>query len=439
MLARHLLVCALPWALLEPGAVAQQFLGAIQEREATTRFGSALAAVGDLDGDGLEDFAVGSPAALQGGVRLGRLDVLSGGAAVNGQHVVLASTVGPAVNSGGNFVATSFAVSLDGGRDIDGDGTPDHVVGAPGAGRVIAYSGATFRDLLAGASGDLNGGLNSGHGTVVRLLDADGDTFADVLVTRRPSSLGTPGSYQVLRGAWIASGGASLPRVLHSNPGLAAPLVFGSVACVVGDLDGDAREDFALGGGGGPGWVGGYVEVRSGATGALLLQLGAPTQAGTGSVGFGRALVGLGDVDGDGLPELAAAVTAFQPSAGSARGAVEVIRGAFLAGVPGAQRTLRWHAGPLADSALGRALGAADYDRDGVRDVVAALRSPREDSAVRVLSGRTGALLADIASREQGLGLGGVADLPLADALVLGDPLSAAQATDAGEVQLWRR
>ena len=99
-----------------------------------------------------------------------------------------------------------------------------------------------------------------------------------------------------------------VPRLLRALelpvPQMAAQ--FGRVLAGVGDIDGDGVPDLAVGAPDED--VNGRVEqgqayVFSGATGVLLRTLRAP-MAQTGAA-FGAALVGLGDINGDGVPDLA--------------------------------------------------------------------------------------------------------------------------------------
>lgn len=88
-------------------------------------FGSAISAAGDVNGDGFPDFAVGSPGA-QGGV--GTVTIFRGGTSPS--STPLQTITGPVSPSYGQ--RPRFGSFLFGGKDLSGDGRPDLVVGAPG-------------------------------------------------------------------------------------------------------------------------------------------------------------------------------------------------------------------------------------------------------------------------------------------------------------------
>jgi hypothetical protein len=80
-----------------------------------TTFGAAIAGIGDFDGDGRPDFAVGAPGYQSGN---GAVFVFSG------RNFSLLATI-PG-NTGANFGASIAPLG-----DVDGDGRPDFAVGAP--------------------------------------------------------------------------------------------------------------------------------------------------------------------------------------------------------------------------------------------------------------------------------------------------------------------
>ncbi len=87
-------------------------------------FGGAVASPGDLDGDGIADIAVGAPAPVsdsQGTIHPGEVILFSG---ASGEHLLTLDDPSPGTGA-------SFGFSLSAAGDVDGDGIPDLLAGAP--------------------------------------------------------------------------------------------------------------------------------------------------------------------------------------------------------------------------------------------------------------------------------------------------------------------
>jgi hypothetical protein len=92
-----------------------------------SRFGAALANVGDLVGDGGEQLLVGAPGFSGPGA--------AGAGAAFVYPVVPLDVSGPSPLfrvPGPTQAGAQFGAAVAGGADLDGDGTPDYLVGAPG-------------------------------------------------------------------------------------------------------------------------------------------------------------------------------------------------------------------------------------------------------------------------------------------------------------------
>ncbi|XP_066423652.1 integrin alpha-5 [Molothrus aeneus] len=99
------------------------------------RFGSAIAALGDLDRDGYNDVAVGAPLGAEG--RRGLVFIFRGGGAGLRPRPaqVLRGLGGP------RGQPDFFGAALRGATDLDGNGYPDLLVGAFGADAAVVYRG----------------------------------------------------------------------------------------------------------------------------------------------------------------------------------------------------------------------------------------------------------------------------------------------------------
>jgi len=221
-------------------------------------FGGALARLGDVDGDGVDDLVVGQIGSQDENAWLvsGATGALLGGVA------------GPGVGD------PEFGWSVAATGDLDGDGRPDFAVGTLRRGEVTTYSanGARLR---------VRAGSRTFGRALADLGDLDGDGLHELAIAEASRST-----------VWIAAGrgDALVPVVVGGTPLSLAR---------AGDLDGDGRSDLLVGDPAAEDGAG-VVRALSTRTGATLAKLRGPHPG----AAFGLRVAGGADLDGDGLPEI---------------------------------------------------------------------------------------------------------------------------------------
>ena len=319
------------------GSVAAEHQG-----KAPSLFGYSAADAGDVNADGTPDYIVGAPGPL-GNPIPGKAVVFSGA-----DHTPLHELTG----------TPRFGAAVTGIGDADGDGYDDFAVGVEiygftpgvlfdGSGRVVVYSGKTGQPLWSQEGfnpGDLLGG---GAG---RVDDLDGDGHDDLVV----AAWGADG----FNGRAYVFSAADGDLIRELAPGEPSPFgTFGQFfASGAGDINADGTGDifigdyFAFNGEG-------RAYVYSGADGSILHTF-RPEVAGDGGVGPGR---GIPDVDGDGHDDLI--IAAYRSSAGVELGGKVYV----YSGADGS--ILHEVTGAVPGDLLGvDALSLGDLDGDGAQE-----------------------------------------------------------------------
>jgi hypothetical protein len=362
-------------------------------------FSNSIANTGDVDGDGVDDFIVGAPYYSTTTI---------GGA---GHAIVYSGATGALVREHVGSRSQDFlGYSVASAGDVDGDGVPDYVVGAPGHtrnqtrdGLVVVYSGSTGALLweTTGTTQDEELGAS-----VAGIGDVDGDGKCDVVV----------GSNHDEAFVCDAHGGT----LFHLTHGAS----FGYSVAGCGDVDGDGVPDLLVGEPLANHKVPplqdcGEVRAYSGATGLLLYAIHG-TNA---SDQLGRTLARLGDLDGDGVGDFIAG-SQFSDANGTNSGIVRVVSGASGA-------TIREQTGTFPGDALGSSVGGlGDVDLDGVPDdaVGATGAGVGSTGRLRVCSGADGSTIYELTAGSANFDLGsavaggdwngdGVGDLVAGDVL----------------------
>jgi len=308
-------------------------------------FGSAMAGLGDLDGDGRADFAVSAAFFSNGpgGLFAGRVTVFSGA-----DGSVLDTLDGTAL---GELFGSSLA-----GVDQDGDGVRELVVGVTGGGvsqegevRIFRWSGnaMVLDSTLAGATAGEGFGFSA-----ARVGDIGSGGPGDEFVAGAPFADGTPvggGLPEVGRVDLIQNGASLFSREGAVQGGHLGVSVAGGL-----DVDGAGQPDFAAGS---PDTANGDVLVFRGEDGALLAQVGGAAPGDQ----FGYAVALTGDATFDGLAELLVG----SPGSDSFKGMIQVLD---LNGATGTEELLAVTG--TKKSHMGYSVASAgDLDGDGNDDI----------------------------------------------------------------------
>lgn len=367
-------------------------------------FGSAVVALGDLDGDGIGDVAVGAERDSNHDSTRGAVWILflAADQSVRAFHKIEGNGMGADEAAGGEFGGSLAVVG-----DVNGDGIVDLAVGAPsdddgglnrGSVTVVlldrdgsAKGRAKISSMQGGFSGVLHDGDQFGS-ALANLGDLDGDGLSDLAVGARGDD--GPGTN---RGAvWVlflrADGTVRAQQKIDTDEGgfagtLANSDFFGGAVTGLGDLDGDGVRDLAVG-------YGAFDLGRQGGVWVLLLHPDGTVKAqslianGLGgfpavldqSDAFGSALAALGDLDGDGRIELA--VGAQRDDDGGSNNSFEANRGALWilsldpdGSVVGQTKISETQGGLVGHIAQQDEFGASvaalgDVDGDGVADLL---------------------------------------------------------------------
>lgn len=284
------------------------------------RLGELVLAVGDLDGDGIDDLAIRDMVQPNGH---DRISLHSGSANPKlGPRMTFATIEGDPGSVFSAVVGTS---------DLNGDGFGDLAVGQlrdDGTADTAWFSGANiaggaelnFADattIIEGISGEQSGS------TLAMLGDLDGDGLPELLAGA-PRGAGLPtdeapvgawrGAVYLVPGALLAGGGVQQAAGLSTwIEGRSGDATIGGTVVAGGDIDGDGLPDVLLGASGSD--AGGLANAGEAVliTGAQLLTPGpiAATSTSSGLRGSssqqycGRGLGWIRDLDGDGRDEVA--------------------------------------------------------------------------------------------------------------------------------------
>ncbi|MEO9964215.1 MAG: FG-GAP-like repeat-containing protein [Reichenbachiella sp.] len=257
--------------------------------------------IGDVDGDSIMDLTTSAPTSNEGAANAGKIYVFSG---ATGELIW---------SHAAKEAKGQLGMSIEAAGDVNGDGIPDVVAGAPYINKALVFSGADGQVIYEWSGKDSKGAFGIG---VRGVGDVNQDGRADVLVSEPYQVWGGPFNSDKIEHAgkvYLYSGADG--TVLQEWEGERIGDGFGAA---IGGKTSDGQSLLIIGAPSAGASKGGKVYVYKGTKQSSFFTIDADE---TGSQLGGMFLSVVGDVNGDGIPDVYAsdfANTALGRSTGRA-------------------------------------------------------------------------------------------------------------------------
>lgn len=334
-----------------------------QSDDRNSRFGSNVASLGDLDGDGDDELAIASRFfGADNSGETGAAFIFYGAAGIVATQ--------PDQEFEGSSAFSYLGRGLNVRGDLDGDGYDDLLFGAYGQTGSQPYQGASY--FIYGNSNHV---ANVPDGTLTSNTpsanlgyaadsgqDLNGDGYADVVI----GAYGDP-TYTYAGRVYIFGGGpsgidADAPTVLESPT---TDSEYGFSVAQVGDVDSDGFADLVIGAPA-AGGVDGACHFYSGTGAGGFVSSGSPLTINAPGARFCNAIAGAGDVNGDGFSDVIVGAERFS-STGIETGAALL----YLGGNEGLDpNPTRFETGGDYNYLGSAVAGNIDINNDGYDDLV---------------------------------------------------------------------
>jgi len=313
-------------------------------------YGIHVTSIGDLDGDGVSDIAVGAYGDNTGGTDRGAFYIhfMNADGSIDSTVEINGSTANGATLSDNDHYGNVAGIG-----DLDGDGVPDLAVGAGGDDTGGTDRGAFYIHFM-NTDGSIDSTVKIDDTTTNGASLSNEDTYGFSIVSI--GDLNDDGVQDLAVGAYYDDTGGIIRGTVHihfmntdgsidstveinsnttNGPSLPDYSYYGLSIAAIGDLDGDGVEDLAVGAPGNSSVSGGSGVLRGSAfihfmntDGSIdsTVEINENTANGPtindGDI-YGFSMASIGDLDGDGVSDLVVGAPADN-TGGTNRGALHI-------------------------------------------------------------------------------------------------------------------